>query len=738
MMINRNVWIMVVIMTLASGASAAEVPEAEAPENPRVVLVLSGGGARGAAHIGVLRVLEELRIPVDMVVGTSMGSIIGGLYATGWSPDEIEELLLKIDWMQVFSDRVERSDRSFRRKQDDYPYLIQARLRFRGFRPYMPPSVLGGQRLELLMRAIEMYSTGETDFDRLPIPYRAVACDLANGQAVVIDHGSLATAMRASMSIPAAFAPVELDGRKLVDGGSAANFPVGIAQSLGAKHVICVDISSRLDDEGLSSLFGVYNQLSSILISNNRDEDVRRIRESDVLIVPDLGDLSFIDFEKAPEAVALGEQAARAKAETLRQFAVSGEEYAVFQAQHRRQTQNMPVIDEIKLVNTSPVSDELIEHNLHIKTGEPLDYKKLDENLINLSNLDYFGVIRDHLEREAGHNRLVIETPKPRYGRASLQFGLSFANDFEGYSKHAVVVRHRLLALNRRGGEWQNILQTGATSLIASEIYQPFNYDMTWFVAPYIEHRETTMPLWVDGERVAEYRMDRNLLRADIGRVFGNWGEVRLGAVMSGNDGKTLVGSAIFPDVEADLSGLELTFRVDTADAVVFPTHGVRAVIKYSQDFEALGSDEEYERAFFSIDGAMSWKGLTFEPILELGSNFHDDLSVFNLYSLGGFRRLSGLGQGELLGRHSALATLVIFQELTRIKIASAEVRAFAGITLEAGNTFASSSDITWNALRTGGSVFIGVDTSAGPAYLAWGFTDGGRKRISFTFGQSF
>ena len=733
------VWALVVCGAWTGLVGAAESEDAETPPaQPRVVLVLSGGGARGAAHIGVLKVLEELRVPVDMVVGTSMGSIVGGLYAAGWSPEDIESLLLKVDWAQIFSDKVERSNLSFRRKQDDYPYLIQTRLRFKGFKPYIPPSVLGGQRLELLMRSIEMYSTGETDFDRLPIPYRAVACDLATGEAVVIDRGSLATALRASMSIPAAFPPVELDGRTLVDGGSAANFPVGIAQGLGAQHLIGVDISSPLGDEGLDSVFGVYGQLSSILIAGNRDVDTRRMRPSDVLIVPELGDLSFIAFDRAAEAVGLGEQAARAKVDALRQFAVSDEEYAAFQQRHRRQTIERPVIDEVTLVNTSPVADELIERHLHVETGEPLDYQQLSDNLINLYNLGYFGLIRTGLDRSEGGHSLVIETPDARHGRASLQFGLSFANDFEGDSRHAFAVRHRLLALTRRGGEWQNVFQVGHTSLLGSELYLPFDYDMTWFASPYVERRETTTPIWSDGEQVAEYRVDRLLARLDLGRVLGQWGEVRLRAIASSNDGETRIGASGLPDAEADLSGVELGFRVDTLDAPVFPTRGLRVNAHYGEGLDALGSDEEYQNAFLAVDGAMSWKGLTFEPRLELGSNFHDDVSFFNLYRLGGFRRLSGLGQGELIGKHSALATFAVFQELTEIRIASAKVRAFAGITLEAGNTFASDDGITWDALRTGGSVFVGVETSAGPAYLAWGYTDGGRDRISFTFGQSF
>jgi len=736
--IRRVAWMAVWAGLTALGVAAQEAPPQATRPRPGVTLVLSGGGARGAAHIGVLRVLEELRVPVDMVVGTSMGSIVGALYATGWSPDEIETLLLAVDWEQIFTDRVERSDRTFRRKQDDIPYLIQTRLRFKGFRPYIPPAVLGGQRLELLLRSIEMFSTGETDFDRLPIPYRAVACDLATGEAVVIDRGSIATAMRASMSIPAAFPPVELDGRKLIDGGSAANFPVRIAQELGSEHVIGVDISSILDDKGLESVFGVYGQLSSILIANNRSEDTRRMRQSDVLIVPELGDLSFIDFKRAPEAVEIGEAAARAHASELERYAVSEAEYAAFQARHRRQTEEMPVVDEVKLVNSSPVSDEFIRRRLHVSPGDPLDYEQLEEDLINLYNLDYFGIITDSMERQDGEQRLVVETPKPRHGRASLQFGLSFANDFEGDSRHALTVRHRLLAANRRGGEWQNLFQTGNTMLAGSELYQPLDLDMKWFVSPYVELREVTLPLWSQGEEVAEYRMDRVLARVDVGRVLGNWGELRLGLSASANSGEARIGDSIWPDVEADLSGAEVSFKVDTLDAVVFPTRGARVDARYAYGLDALGTEEEYERAFLRVDSALTWRKLTFVPGLELASNFHDGTTIFNAFTLGGFARLSGLAEDELIDERTLLARVLVYQELAGIKIVGAKVRVVGGVSLEAGNALDQDDSITVDALRYAGSVFVGADTSAGPIRLAWGFAEGGGSRVSFNFGQSF
>ena len=257
-------------LVVAPMTIAAEQPS-EPAGSPKLALVLSGGGARGIAHVGVLKVLEELNVVPDLVVGTSMGAVVGGLYCAGWSPDELEQLVAQIDWSSVFSDRVARRNLSFRRKQDDRPVMIQTRLHFDGLKPVLPSGVIRAEKLDLILSALEALSIPSTDFDRLTIPFRAVAADLATGDPVVLDSGSLATAMRASMSIPGAFPPVKLGGRELVDGGISANLPVGIARSLGADAIIAVDISSPLvTQEDLGSFLAIYNHLNSLLDGEER------------------------------------------------------------------------------------------------------------------------------------------------------------------------------------------------------------------------------------------------------------------------------------------------------------------------------------------------------------------------------------------------------------------------------------------------------------------------------------
>jgi NTE family protein len=707
---------------------------------PRLVLVLSGGGARGAAHIGVLKVLEELHIVPDMVVGTSMGSIVGGLYAAGWSPDEIETLLKTVDWNQIFSDGVVRDEKSFRRKQDDRPQMIPTKLRFKGPKPYVPPGVLGGQSLELLLRSLEIESTGERDFDRLPIPFRAVAMDITTGEAVVIGKGSLATAMRASMSIPGAFPPVVLDGRKLVDGGAAANLPVGIAQGLGAKRVIAVDISSPLkkDATGFNDFFSVFNQLNSILTVSNRREDVARLRDGDVLIRPELGDISFIAFDRAAEAVAIGEQAAREKLDALRQFAADDAAWGAFKSRHHLRPASETVIDRVRLENSSLVSDDVVLDALTITPGQQANDAVLRPALLKLYNLDYFGVIKDSLEiLPDGTRELVVDAPPPPYGRNRLQFGLAFGGDFRGESQYAITLRHQLLAANRLGGEWENVLQFGDVFLAQSSFYQPLSAEMKWFVQPLAGYRRERQEIWSDDKAVAEYRATVGLARLDAGRVLGTWGELRVGAYFSSDRFENIVGESSYPNSDEHRGAAEVLFRVDSESARVFPRSGALLELRYTKSAGALGSDDRFEQVYGRGRYAFSFGEYTIRPDLEYGDNLCPVDSVFSLFSLGGLAHLSGLAERELLGEKVAFGALAFYRRLKSLDLAGIHVRVYAGASLEAGNVYQRKDPITADSLKTGWSAYLGADTPIGPAYLAYGNT-GGKGRVYVAVGDRY
>ncbi len=724
---------------LSSGGQAAEI---EPPENqrPKLVLVLSGGGARGVAHVGVLNVLEELHVVPDMVVGTSMGAVVGGLYAAGWRPEQIEELVRTIDWEGVFTDTVPRRDKSFRRKQDDRPVLIQARLAFEGLKPVLPSGVIRGQKLEIVLHTLDLLSVPSSNFDNLPIPFRAVAADLVTGEPVILSGGSLATAIRASMSIPGAFPPVKLDGRELVDGGVAANLPVGIARELGADQIIAVDISSPLLAEGqnLESFAAIVNHLNGLLTAGNVARDLELLGTNDLLIRPDLGDISFVSFDRVEEAARCGEFAARANADGLEHYAADADRWRAFDARPKARLHENIEIDSVRVVNSSRVDDRIVERSLDIDPPVMIDPAKLGFKLLELYNSRYFGTLDFRVEEHEGLNELVVTTPPPDHGRGSLQFGVGFIDDFKGGSGYQLTIRHQLLPANRRGGEWENIIQFGTTGVASSEFYQPLGSHMRWFLDGSMGFRRQLFDFYVDGEPVAEYRLDTSGVRLATGRVLGNWGELRATAFYEDNRGEPRIGDPMFPSDDEQRAGFELGFRVDTVDEVAFPRHGSEIEVRYTTSSNTLGSEAEFEKIWGSVTHALSFGGFTLMPYVEYGENLEETFNILDLFPLGGLYRLSGLGYQELLGQRVFLARLQTYWRLFGLDLAGLKVRLYTGASLEAGNAYFEGDPLTTDSLILGGSLWIGFMSPLGPCRIAYGVTEGGRNRVYFAFGDRF
>jgi NTE family protein len=730
------------LLVSSTGSAAAQTATDAGQEarRPKLGLVLSGGGARGAAEIGALKVLEELHIVPDLIVGTSIGSIVGGLYATGWSPEEIEELLKTMDWNKVFSDRVDRRERTFRRKQDDLVVLIQGKVNFDGLKPYLPPGILGGQSMELFMKSLEIRSTGETDFNAFPIPYRAVATNLNTGEPLVFARGSLATAMRASMAIPGLFAPVEYGDVRLSDGGAVANLPVGIARAQGAEAVIAVDISSPLDPfpQKSASFLDSISRMNSLLTVSNRAEDVGRLKPGDVFIQPDLTGLSFLAFDKAAEAVGKGYEAARAKISELERFSASDEEWAAFRARHHRRPESDLVVRTVRVENTSGLDDRLVRQAINVPVGQPLDLPALENQLLRLNAMNVFGLIRDGLDRTNGRSELMVTTPAKERGLGTLQMGISLTDDFRGETTYSVTLVHRLLAMNRLNGEWQNVVQFGNTGVLASEFYQPLDTGQRWFVAPLVEVRRELQGVWVGGNRVALYSLQREQARLDFGRVLGNWGQVRVGAYAASNRAALEIGTPVLPDAGEHTGGVEGAFRIDTLNSTVFPTEGTLLTASYDVSLDSLGADTSYHTAFVSAAHAWTMGRNTVQVLLEAGSNFDSQTTVFKLFRLGGLGRLSGYAENQLFGPRMGLARLMYYRRLVKFNVSSLRIRAFAGASLEAGNVYAKEQPVSLNTVRWSGGPFVGALTPIGPVVLGLGFAEGGLTRWHLVIGERF
>ena len=729
----------------AATLARAEAPSPPAPEptatppRPRIGLALSGGGARGAAHIGVIEVLEELRVPVDVVSGTSMGSIVGGLYAAGLSPEELGHVIRSVDWVRVFDDKPERQALSYRRKEDDRNFLTNLRLAFkrRGF--FVPPGVVEGQKLEYLLRTITLGQKGVARIEDLHLPFRAVATDIRTGEAVVLSRGKLATAQRASMSIPAAFSPVELDGRLLVDGYLANNLPIDVAEDLGAEVVIAIDISTPLSEiDANTSALGINAQASVFATQANQQLRKDRLGAEDVLLSPDLGDIGSASFSRMEEAIEAGRRAARAAADQLARHSVSEAEYAAWRSAHRRAAPTLPVIDEIRIENQSLLADSLIRARVRAREGSTLDLDILKSDLERLFGLDAFQRVDFDLRHEADRTILVYQLVPRLRGRNHFRLGLNLETDFGNDAGYNVGVNHVLLPMNRFGGELRNYVQLGDTYVVSSEMYQPLDPTDTLFVLSQVRYQRESIDIYSDGDRLARYDVDSIGAGIDLGIGLGRFARIRGGIGYQNGKGNRHTGDpAVFSDSHFKGGFYQATFEFDSLDNTRFPNDGSIVLVQGQFLRKELGFDDSVETLIVRASSFRTFWRNTIGLTLNYDTSFGSSGEVELQNAVGGFGRLSGFERNSILGPHTGIARLTTYRRIASPAIFAWEFPVYAGAQFEAGDAWQKRNDIE-NEMRYSAGPFFGVDTPLGPLYLAYAYGEGGENQGYLFLGQSF
>jgi len=721
----------------ASGADvspSSDVPPAtrEAAPRPRVCLVLSGGGALGIAHAGVIKVLEELRVPVDCVAGTSMGAIVGGLYASGYSPAELEDLALHTDWRDVLSGAPDRRRLPYRRKVDDLTYLTRWEAGFSGGKLRAPTSLIPGHRFGAMLQILGLRAVGVDDFDRLPLPFRAVATDIGSGETVILRRGNLAQALRASMSVPGLFSPVEVDGRLLVDGGLVANLPVEAATAMGAEVVIAVDVGQPLGSMGRpESMSAILSRTSAFLTRLNVE---LALADVDVLIRPALPDLRLLDFHAAAEILSAGEAAARAQEQALRRLSVDEESW---QRQLARQRRVPPTIT-ITSVTTDPgrgLAPQTVTRNVHTRPGAPLDVKVLRADLERLYELGEFETVDFRLVPDGAGYALAITGHAKPWGPNFLRFGLGISTDLEGSSKFNMLADVTMTRLNRLGAELKASVQAGETPLVIGEFYQPIAPSRIPFVAVGVAGSQIKSQVPV-GEEILQYRTAQQQLAFDLGLALGRYGEVRVGLRRGSTRGRASRDADEYPRFDRTDAGVRCNLVFDQVDSVNFPRHGVLGVVELYEARESLGADEEYRRLRVQLVGAGSVGRHSLLGLLTMASALGGTLPTTEKLYLGGLFNLSGLPAGEVSGNYGAVATLIYFYRIGRLPTFGEGI--YAGLSLEAGNAWERSGQASLSDLRRSVALLFGADTVLGPIYLGYGLTSGGKDSFYLLVGRTF
>lgn len=725
---------------LVLGLAATPGPTAIAADStpaPRTCLVLGGGGARGAAHIGVLKVLERERIAIDCITGTSMGAIVGGMYAAGYTADEILTTLNGIDWKDTFRDDPVRDDLPMWRKEDELHFPAAVELGLKDGRIALPRGMIQGQKLQLILRRLLLSTLDITDFDQLPIPFRAIATDIGSGEKVVFASGDLAQAIRASMSVPSAIAPIRVNGRLLVDGGIADNVPIDIAREMGATRVIAVDVSAVLaPDSQLNSPFAIANQMLTALMRRETDAQLATLGAGDVLLKPDLGDLGSADFDQAQRGVAIGEAAAEAALPQLRRFAVDAERYAAFQARHRMLKFDAPLIAFLSVPHTRSRTAGYVENRLSTLVGQRFDAQRTEREIGRAFGEGSYERITYTFERRGDETGLLVLPVDKGWGPNFLRAGLRLSDDFAGRNSYQLLAEANFTGLNQYGGAWRNRVELGRTTGVHSEWRQPFGRTGQYHLTPYFDYEAFNLPLRLGGHvDLAQYRLRNTMAAMEFGYApTPTW---QFAATLKYVHSSALlqVGEDL-PGVRNDLGGLQLRITHDNLDSTGFPSRGARFDLSHDYLPHQLSSGENANVTRLRWDRA--WSPTRSDHLLlgvhaNIAHGGSDLIAAYN--PLGGLGNLSGYTEYELFARQTLLARAVYFHRLTDAS-ALFSVPVYLGGSLEAGGFWDDPRDIRFGDMGLAGSVFLGLSTPLGPMFVGYGRAEGDHQAFYLSFGS--
>jgi NTE family protein len=648
---------------------------------------------------------------------------------------DMEKFVVEADWDDIFRDRPPRTEVSSRRKLDDYKTLFAPEYGVKSGGLALPKGVIAGVSIEGFFRRLTDRAVVIEDFRRLPVPFRAVAADIETGEAVVLDRGSLSQAMRASMAVPGALAPVEIGGRLLVDGGIANNLPIDEARKLCADVVIAVNISTPpLKREEITSAFSVASQLINFLGLATVERQLKSLGARDVLVAPELGDISSGSFERAADAIRLGEEAARKMAVALGRYSLSPEEYAALRSRQTVLRQAMGKVDEIRFEGLQRTNPKVLLSLLESKPGEALTEETLSADLRRIYGRGDFESIDYRIQQDPGGRALVIQPREKEWGPDYLRFGLGLATDFQGDNIFNILVSYRRTWLNRLGAEWLTQLQLGSNTYLATEFYQPVEERGRYFVAPYARISQDFRGVFIGEDRVAEYRAREGRVGFDVGAVLGTWGEARLGALWRNVDAETATGPAVLPAVKEISAGPRALLYVDRLDHAWFPHEGFRVVGSAYVADEGFGSERNYQRLEGHLLGAISFGPHTLNVAVEGGTNLDKDMPIYETFTLGGPLRLSGYRIHEFSGQKMTFGRLMYYNRTIPLPdLLGSGV--YAGASLEAGQVRGRLAGQPSGGTITSGSLFLGANTAAGPAFFGLGVGEAGRWSLYLLLG---
>lgn len=702
------------------------------PKHAKIGLALEGGAALGLAHIGVLQWLEEHRIPVDYVAGTSMGGLVGGIYATGNSPAGIRTIVNTINWNDVLRGQVPYRDLSFRRKQDaeQYPNALEFGIK-NGIR--FPEGFNPGHQVGLILDRIALPYSEMKSFDDLPIPFACLATDLVSGKEYVFRQGSLARALRATMSLPGIFTPVRTDNSVLVDGGLLDNLPVDVAKQMGADVVIAVHLQAKplVGKEPLSS-FGVLGRSISVVVAAN---ELRSMEKADVLVSVPLQEYSSADYEKNDEIIRLGYEAAASKATLLSAFSVDEASWRSYLAERDSRRKATPVPQFVKVTGTTPALSKEIEQKLAENLGEPADSDDLDRQLTYLTGVGRYSRVGYRMMEKGGNQGLLIVADEKEYGPPIIRPLLVIEGSQYNNVQFLIGARITFLDVGGFGSEWRNDLTLGSEHSVRSEFYRPFGESLHWFVAPRAYAQNVQTNFYKGNTPIAEYRKREGGGALDFGYTFSRSSELRLGYEAAQQKFSPSIGSATFGTLQGRVGITSLSYDRLGRDDPIIPRSGLDLHFR-SQWYDANpGAPSGFPLAetqlyFFK---PLNRSSSLFSSAAG-GTTFTYHQTGFPPFSLGGSQNLTAYGINEFLTNQYFLFKAGYIRQLRELPPLVGD-RLYAVGTYEIAKVYGLPNA---SSLPTDVSAALVVNTLVGPVLVGAAYGATGHQKFFFRIGRIF
>ena len=707
-----------------------------APQRPRVGLVLAGGGAKGGAHVGVLKVLEEMHVPIDCIAGTSMGALAGGGYASGIPADQLQTFIDGIDWKRVVGGVGTRGLKPIEEKRQGVTYSNQLQLGIQNSQIVFAPGLFNTSAIDDLLRGFVGKAREQADFSRLPIPFRAVATDMVSGRMVVLDHGDLATAMRASMALPGVFAPVTRDKEILADGGLVRNIPVDVARSLCADVVIVVNlVSPPADPDELKAPGQLLGRTVELMIEANERLQLQSLTPQDVRIDVPMGDIGTGDFERMSETIALGVAAARSVAPQIARYAVSPQEYVAWRSKVTSDQGIESRVDTIKFAKMKRVNPQYLNQLAGIKPGDTVTTETLSQSVQRMAAVEDIDSVSYELTGDPAHATLewlpYEKSWAPDYIKVDLGMYASTSGDDRSF---ALYLQHDRTWINSLGAQWRNEIQFGTDQFLSTSFYQPLDVAQRFFVEPKAFGNQVFENVFYDGNDVARYQFGDLGGRLDFGVNLGNVAQVRVGYLATQRSAEVETGSPLLPQLHVRDAGIATSAVLDTRDTPFGATRGVVAELEYFKSDAAFGAQRDWQRAEFGVGFALPFRSDILRVAVAGGSNLGSNLPADRLFTLGGPVSLAGEELDALrVAGYWTLSASYLWQIKDIFALRGQAL--YAGVRLQDIEVYQSIDDNSHGQIGSV-SVFITGRTLIGPVTLGVAATTANAHTLWISFGR--